>query len=470
MLDVATTFRTWLKAATCLTGMGLTGMGLTGMGLTGMGLVAFPGAVLAQTTPAAPAAAPAAEAPPAGYWINGIHLSAQIQGGIIYNPSNPKLNTGQFFTERPNVPILNQVLLTAEKKLDPKATGFDWGFKLQGMYGSDSRYIHYLGVLDQALPKDQRYQLDLVEASASVHFNLPGTSGGLDLKAGLFVTPLGYELIDPATNAFYSHSYIFNYGLPFKHTGFLTTTHVTSLIDIYLGLDTGTNTTFGATGETNSALGGIVGFGLNMMDGNLTVLALSHIGPENPTRTLGNPAFFNPTFNANGYYRYYNDIVVTWKVNDKLTIAGEANLARDDFGASGYATGKPKPANAFGAAGYVSYAATDLITLNARAEVFRDDNGFFVAQFPGNYDVVNLQKGLPNTAIGVPAATYGAITLGVTFKPTIPGVTALVIRPEVRYDQSLGGNKVFNRKVSNGVSSFRDTGAFTAGADVVLTF
>jgi hypothetical protein len=36
----------------------------------------------AQQQPASPAAAPAAtEAPPPGLWINGIHLSAQIEGG-----------------------------------------------------------------------------------------------------------------------------------------------------------------------------------------------------------------------------------------------------------------------------------------------------------------------------------------------------------------------------------------------------
>ncbi|MEA2743000.1 MAG: hypothetical protein QOG25_1371, partial [Acetobacteraceae bacterium] len=32
----------------------------------------------APTEPEKPAVAPAAEAPPPGYWINGIHLSAQI--------------------------------------------------------------------------------------------------------------------------------------------------------------------------------------------------------------------------------------------------------------------------------------------------------------------------------------------------------------------------------------------------------
>ena len=440
MRSMTTTYRAWLAGATCLTAIATS-------------------PVLAQT------AAPAAETPRPGYWINGIHLSAQLQAGIIANPAGPKLNNGQLFGDRPNTLLLNQLLFTAEKKLDPRAAGYDWGFKLSAMYGSDARYIHFLGILDQALPLDQRNQLDLVEATASIHFPVL-TSGGIDLKAGFFVTPLGYELIDPATNAFYSHSYIFNYGLPFKHTGFLATVHLTGLVDLYGGLDTGANTTFGANGENNSALGGIFGFGLNMMGGNLTVLALTHVGAENPARAL------TPFFNANSYMRWYNDVVVTWKATDKLTIAGEASWARDDFG--GITTkGVPTEANAFGAAGYVSYAMTETIALNARAEVFRDDNGFFVAGFPSNFDNVRLQKGLSNTAYGAPAATYGALSLGFTYKPVVPApITSLIFRPELRYDQSLGGNKVFNRGINRktGVVSYKDTGSVTIGADMVLTF
>src|SRR5580658_2778754 len=284
------TFRAWLTAATCL---------------TALGPVLAP-AGMAQTTPAPPTpapeaaapATPAADAPPPGYWFNGIHLSAEIEGGIVVNPSDPKLNVGQSFTDHPNQPQLNQVLLGAEKKLDPAATGFDWAFKLSLMYGSDARYTHYLGFLDQALPKDQRNQLDAVEASATLHIPISAFSGGLDVKGGLFATPLGAELIDPSTNPFYSHSYIFNYALPFKHTGILTTSHVTPLVDIYLGVDTGTNTTFGPWGDNNDSIAGIVGFGLNMMDGNLTVLALSHMGPENPTRALAPIGF-----DANSYMR-----------------------------------------------------------------------------------------------------------------------------------------------------------------------
>jgi hypothetical protein len=439
----ATTFRAWLAGATCLTAIT---------------------SAMAQTTPA-----PAAETPPPGYWINGIHLSAQIEAGIVANPSAPDINDGQLFTDRANQPILNQILFGAERKIDPKATGFDYGFKLSLMYGADARYSHFLGFLDQALPKQDRNQFDVVEASATLHAPIPFMSGGMEIKAGLWPSPLGSEVIDPSGNPFYSHSYIFNFAMPLKHTGILTTSHVTDLIDIYLGVDTGENTTFGPYGDDNGTIAGIVGFGLNMLSGNLTLVALSHLGPENPTRAL------TPIgFNANAYMRYENDAVLVWKYSDALTLTTEAAWTRDDFGTSGYA-GHSAPANAFGIAQYASYTLTDSITLNARAEVFRDDNGFFVAGFPGNYDFVYSEKGVGaplNTSFAIPPATYGEITLGLTFKPTVPApITSLAIRPEIRYDQSLGGNNVFNRTVSKtGVVSFKDSGAFTFATDVILTF
>jgi Putative beta-barrel porin-2, OmpL-like. bbp2 len=454
MKPASLNFRAWLTAATFLTGVA-----------PAMAQTATPAPAAAAPAAAAPAAA---DAPPPGYWINGIHLSAQIEAGIIANPADPKLNVGQSLTDHPNQVLLNQVLLGAEKKIDPKATGMDWGFKLSVLYGSDARYTHFLGFLDQAVPASQRNQFDVVEASGTLHFPNPAMSGGLDVKAGLYATPLGAELIDPSTNPFYSHSYIFNFG-PYKHMGLLATAHMTDLVDIYGGLDTGTNTTFGPQGDDNNAIGGIIGFGLNMMDGNLTVLALSHIGAENASRALD---ALTPPRNAGAYMRYYNDVVVVWKANDKLTLTTEADWYRDDFGTSGYA-GKAAPANAFAVAQYAAYAITDTVTLNARAEIFRDDNGFFVTSFPGNYDPVRAQKGLSNGSYASPAATYGALTLGVTYKPAMPSpVTALAIRPEIRYDQSLGGNNVFNRAINpkTGAAYFKDSGAFTVGTDVVLTF
>jgi hypothetical protein len=47
------------------------------------------------------------------------------------------------------------------------------------------------------------------------------------------------------------------------------------------------------------------------MDGNLTVLALTHFGPEQATR-LSPPL----RVNANGQWRYFIDVIVTWKASD----------------------------------------------------------------------------------------------------------------------------------------------------------
>jgi len=427
-----------------------------------------PAASGTATTPAPAAAAPAAPAaPPPGLWIDGIHLGAQIEGGFTLNPSSPDdgVNYGRLFDDRANQPQLNQVLLTINKPTDPNATGFDWGFKLQGMYGSDARYTHFLGVFDQNPGPGYENQFDIIEGDVLLHLPFP-TAGGMDVHVGMYPTPLGFEVIDPSANPFYSHSYIFNFGLPLKHTGILTTSHITPLLDLYLGIDTGTNTTFGSgNGDDNGEPAGIIGFGLNMMGGNLTVVALSHLGPENPVLGLGPLGY-----NANSYMRYYNDIVLTWKATPKLTLTTEANWIRDDFDGF-YTKGTPSPANAFGVAQYLSYAVSDVITFNARAEVYRDDNGFFVSAFPnntiyGNDAFVRGELGLPTSSVGTAGVgtTYGEITIGMTFKPSLPApITGLLIRPELRVDSALSGGHPFG-------TNMNASSQVTLASDFVLTF
>ncbi|MBN8904677.1 MAG: porin, partial [Rhodospirillales bacterium] len=446
-----TSLSAWLLAASCLAPIGLA---VPAVAQTA------PPAGPASEKPAAPE--PAAEAPPySGLVIDGIKLSAQLDAGFMMNPFRPNtgLNWGHLFTDHANQAQLNQLLLTAAKPLDPTNPDFQWGFKLQFMYGSDARYTQFLGELNRVTP-DSRYQLDVVEANALFHLPVL-TAGGIDLKAGQYTTPIGYETIDPATNPFYSHSYIFQFGLPFKHTGLLTTTHVNETVDVYAGIDTGANTTFGPLGENNSSVGGIFGFGLNgLMDGKLTILALTHLGPEQSSRVLSPLGI-----NANGQWRYFNDIVITYKATDALTLVTELNWIRDDYGVGKGAV------NGFGAAQYVSYALNDTVTLNARGELWRDDNNFFVASFSNNGDPIRVQQGLPAVGgvYGAPggSTTYGSLTLGVTWKPEVPPpVVGLMIRPEIRWDHAYTSNKPFNQNPPAYTKGTSDN--FTFGADAVL--
>ena len=400
--------------------------------------------------PGNPATAPA-EKPyvaPANFneWASSIKLGIQGNGGIVVNTSDPRShrNFGQLFTDNSNRPTLNQILLSASRDVDPKATSIDVGFKVQLAYGSDSRITHTLGVFDQLI--HDRNQIDIPEASISVRFPTI-FANGLDVKAGIYPTPLGVELIDPKTNAFYSHSYIFNYGLPFKHTGVLATAHVSDMLDVYGGIDSGTNTAIGyGSGDNNNRPAGIVGFGLNLNEGKVVILALSHMGPENSRR--------NTPF-GNSAMRYYNDASLVWKTTDALTLTTEVNYVRED----GF------KAEAFGIAQYASYTLSDTLTLNGRVEVFRDANNFFVSNPKGSLDYANAQRGTFSQFITASRpTTYGEITAGVTFKPAgMPAqLSTLLFRPELRYDRALNNSRAFN--------DGKDRGAFTLATDVVIGF
>jgi putative OmpL-like beta-barrel porin-2 len=399
------------------------------------------------------------KAPPAPpSWWDTFKYTGYLEAGITGNPDDPSngINFGHLYTDRANLPVLNQASVILTRALDPKATGPDFGFTFQPMFGTDARYTHFYNEFDRSI--NSRYQFDIVEADVIGH--LPYlTEGGIDLKLGQYPTPIGYEVINPTGNPLYTHSYIYNFSIPIKHTGLLTTTHVNPLLDFYLGFDTGNLGWVGEKGIVNDnpfhVLGGV---GLNFLDGNLTVLALTHVGPENP-----DTAFFAAGFpgvrDINGTNRYFNDIVVTLKWNDDLTFTTELNYVKDDISTPGF-----KQPDAYGISQYVTYALNDMFTLQGRGEIWRDSKGFFAFAFPGNFDFTNAGRGLPNTSFNAGGTTYEEVTLGLNIKPATPEalsrLSGILFRPEIRYDHA--DTKPFN--------SLRSDHQVTIAGDLILSF
>jgi Putative beta-barrel porin-2, OmpL-like. bbp2 len=412
----------------------------------------------APTTAPAPAAAPA---PPKSWW-DAVNLSGYLQAGITGNPAGPSsgINFGRLFDDKSNQVLYNQGSLIFERPVDT-SDGFDWGFRFWGMQGTDARYTHFDGEADRWTT--QRVQYDLVEADVTFHLPVV-TAGGAELKIGQFPTLLGAETIDPRTNYFYSHSYIFNFGLPLKDTGAMLVTHVNPLIDIYTGVITGVNTAIGYPGgDNNGAIAFEGGVGFNVSDA-LTILASTNIGPEDSCGVPG------ALYSCNSTERVYGDLVATWKVNPKLTAIGELNIVHDG-GPFLSPAGRPYSPTAGGAAGYLIYQWTDQISFAGRAEIFRDANGFFVQAFPGsNLDFINCEFGVNLCRTFGPEVptTYGEFTIGFNYKPPITGpFKGFVIRPEFRFDGVLAGPNAFDLN-KQGVAS-RSTQE-TLAVDFILPF
>ena len=368
-----------------------------------------------------------------------LRISGWIDSGITFNPASPQdnQNFGRFFDDRANEPLLNQLVINFERALAPQPGEFDWGFKLQFMYGSDARYIHSLGLFSDTAATSI-VQPDLVEGYLNLHFPII-SEAGLDLKLGKFVTLEGVETIDPRANFFYSHTYIFNVGIPFNHTGAMVNFHATKWLDLYSGITRGVNTSIEDNNDSVSFHGGV---GLNLLDGKLSVLATTSIGPETP--------------NNNHDQSYFNDIAITAKITDKFTSLTDLN----------YALNEVSDAQAFGIAQYFTYAINSWLTAGIRGEIFWDDDGFYVVSFANTHDPMRALEGEPTIdprTVGGGKTTYGAITAGVNIKPPMPKPLAgLAIRPEIRYDCSLNDTRPFNN------SSDRDQ--FTAGIDFIVTF
>jgi Putative beta-barrel porin-2, OmpL-like. bbp2 len=380
-------------------------------------------------------------AAPVDWWAT-FKYDAMIEGGITGNPDNPPNsigNFGQLFQDKANEFMLNQSLLTAHRDIDPKKD-WDVGVKVQFLYGSDARYTHFLGELDDVT--DDRNQLDILEDW--VNFKTPWLGkGGMEIKIGQYVTLEGAETIDPRGNFFYSHSYLYFFGIPFKHTGIMTTTHLNDTVDIYAGADTGVNTSFGPQGDPNDSGAFHGGIGLHLLNNNLNILATTHIGPENPK--------------DNTDIRYLSDITAIWKLGPKLTSMTDFNYIHDEI-AGGQSGG--------GITQYFTYSINDWLSAAIRGEFWRDPQGFWVAAFPCNLCFEDFEEGNPNgIAVGAGPATYTELTFGLNVKPFANSpknwMKNLLVRPEVRWDHSFD---------TNAYDNFTNNNQFTVASDFIVTF
>jgi hypothetical protein len=283
--------------------------------------------------------------------------------------------------------LLDQADLSFERAIDA-SKGFDIGFKVEGIFGVDAFYTHSNGILDQnnkeIPPGGGDNQLDLEQAYVTVGIPI-GT--GLTLQAGKFDTLFGLETINPTTNYFYTHSYIFSFGIPFTQTGILGTYNINSSFALTAGITRG----FNQSTLDNNGVPDFLGEAVLTL-GNLKITGNLGIGAEQT--------------DDNHDYTILPEIIITDKFSDQLSVDGDI-LYGDTAHFNQW----------FGAAAYAQYTFNKFLALNLRAEIYHDGHG--LTTFYGLSDINYLE---------------GTVGLGITPLPDSSLFNSLTVRPEVRVD------------------------------------
>lgn len=346
---------------------------------------------------------------------NGITIGGYAEVGWSYNFNTPtgNVNPGRVFDFEDQDLTFHQLVVFVDKSVDTAKKTFQVGGRMEWMWGGDARLIHSNGLFDHyGVGNGPDEQFDLTQAYLDLFFPV---GNGLTVRVGKFATPIGMEVINPNGNALYSHSYMFGYAIPFTHTGILATYNLTDAISLSAGITRGWEQSL----EDNNGC-------------SIDVLASLSWQVNKDLKAIINFSGGPQRAGASDDYRYLLDVVVTYKLGDKLTLGLNADYAWEkNAGTSG------QDASWYGIAVYAGYKLNDFFALNLRGEWFEDPDG---------------ARGL---------GTFGSVyevTFGVDIAPFADkkNLAAFHIRPEVRFDYSSddffdGGTK--NNQITFGIDA-----------------
>lgn len=306
-------------------------------------MLATAGARAEDPQPVAPAAAAAAATPPTPKWYDDLAFNAFVSAGYLFNTNVPNSRVNQL---RPldypsNSFIVNVAELSVQKAVgDPGSVGFRADLTVGGLYPP-------VTVSKGDIPGN----LDLRQAFVSW---VAPVGNGLRFDVGKFVTPLGYEVLDgyDGYNDNNSRSFLFNYAIPFTHTGVKATYAFSPKVSATFGVVNGWDATVAQT-KPKSFIGQIA----------LTPIAPLTIG-------LNYVGGWEPATTGNAFRQVF-DAVVVFKATEHLTLGLNGDFGMEQ-GTSTVTAGDD--AKWYGGAGYIRYEVGSF-GVALRGEYFADKGG-----------------------------------------------------------------------------------------------
>jgi putative OmpL-like beta-barrel porin-2 len=368
----------------------------------------------------------------------GINTGGWLQVGVTGNAENPGDNfNGPLLTnDRVGDPQMNEMWLYFHKPVDTGGCGFDIGGRLDLLYGTDWRaaYFHGLGLEGdlngaELSGSNELYGFAVPQFYAEIGLN------NLSVKIGRMTGILGYEIIPPMGNFFYSHSYSLCYGEPFLITGLMGNYKISDQLNVLAGIHQGIHR-FEDNNDRKNFQGGVM---WNSKNQRLSLAYALDVGQND---------FLFPLEEE-----YVHSLVGKLQLTPELLY-----VMQNDYGWANGTAGNPD-AEWYSINQYLLYTINEKWSAGVRAEWFRDDDGTRVLGL-GNLDARgwSAPSGLPGYN-----GSFTNLTMGLNWKPK----ANLLIRPEMRWDWSDGSTNAANLLPFDAGNS---DSQFTFAADLVLMF
>jgi hypothetical protein len=317
-------------------------------------------------------------------------LSIYVQGGYTYNGNASNVGAAQgeendlrVFDHKANSFTLDLAQIVISRDTTAIDTS---GFKVKLSTGEIAKWIHARGLsgapLDQAQTGQGTNTIDLTEAYVSY---LAPIGKGLRFDFGKMVTYFGSEVIEAKDDANYSRSFLFDFAIPFTHTGLKVSYALSAALSASLHVVNGWDN----ADDNNAAK--CVGFSIGYAPAEAFAGYLSFMtGPERDNNSADK--------------RTLTDLVAIFKPARKVQL-----ILNADYGTEEKAVAEATAAWS-GMAGIAKYDFDKMYSIAARAEIFNDRDGFRTGT----------------------AQTLTELTL----TPEIRLAGGLVVRPEYRHDSS----------------------------------
>jgi hypothetical protein len=268
------------------------------------------------------------------------------------HPKNPRNITGRYFDKDYNKLVFNNFHVAAEK---PEK---DWGvgFRLSGDFGRTGELLREATLWGKSLHDEPSAEVREAYLTTTIPIG-----EGIGVKGGLFVTPLGTEILpNPgAYNDNFSRSFLFNFAIPLRHLGVLLSYPIVKTFSVNAGVVTGWDN----PRDNNRQPSFIGGIGFTPTE-QFALVSNVIYGPEQRSNT--------------GDQRFTMSHVATIKPFDPLALILEYTYGREENAS----LGGSRDAVWQGVAGIASYGWTDRFTTALRAEYFNDRDG---ARLGGNF-------------------------------------------------------------------------------------